>query len=97
MLNDEQIKELYIEDIEDYCNVIFDRENLPAGVQLALNRCMSYDPKKYGIASEKLFDMSKTYKSSDELIGEIKSYLNKYARPHLVGDKGKRPFVSGRD
>lgn len=95
-LTNEEIKEIYIQDIEDYCNVIFDRDNLPAGVKIALMKCMEYDPSNYGIASEQLSDMSQTYKNTDELIKEIHSSIQKYARLHLAGDKAKRPYVSGR-
>lgn len=90
------IEELILEDIEDYCNVTFDRDNLPAGVVLAIHRKMSQD-KNYGITSEKLADMSKTYSDPSVLEKDWKTGLSKYARPHLIGDKRKRPYKSGRN
>lgn len=90
------IEELILEDIEDYCNVVFDRENLPAGVVLAIHRKMKQD-SSYGVTSEKIADMSKSYSDPTILEQNWKTSLSKYARPHLVGDKSKRPFISGRE
>lgn len=90
------LEELYLEDIEDYCNVIFDRENLPAGIVLAIHRKMSQNPSKYGVTSEKLSDMSITYSDAAILERDWTSSLAKYTRPHLVSNKNKKPYQDGR-
>lgn len=87
-----------MEQIEDYCNVIFDPGNLPAGVSLAIADLIKNDPAEYRKASEKLNDMSITYSTSSS--GDIPAYILKwiepYRRPHLAGDKRKRPYYDGR-
>ena len=92
----DNIELLYLEDIEDYCNVTFDKDNLPGGVVLAIHRAMKQEPARYGVTSEKLSDLSKTYGDASVLSADWKSSLSKYARPHLVGDKAKRPYEDGR-
>lgn len=91
------LRELYLEWIEDYCNVLFDSENLPAGVKLALDELVSTDPLQFGVTSEKIADMSVTYGGVD---GSIPSYIlnwiSQYRRPYLASDKDKKPYDSGR-
>lgn len=89
------IEELILEDIEDYCNVTFDRNNLPAGVVLAIHRKLKQDDS-YGITSEKIADMSKSYADPTLLEQHWTTSLEKYARPHLTGNKMKRPYRDGR-
>lgn len=94
----DNIELLYLEDIEDYCNVTFDRNNLPGGVVLAIHRAMKQEPARYGVASEKISDLSKTYSNNLEMLSaDWRSGLSKYRRPFLVGDKRKRPYNDGRE
>lgn len=91
----EKLKELYLSQIEDYCNVIFDVENLPAGVQLALDELINLDPMQFNVTSEKLSDMSMTYADNGGDIPKyILNWLNPYRRIFLVGNKKKR-YYSG--
>lgn len=90
------LEELTLEDIEDYCNVTFDRDNLPGGVVLAIHRKMKQDSVGYGVTSEKIADMSKSYADPSILNGHWTTTIQKYARPHLVGNKMKRPYIDGR-
>lgn len=93
----EELRKLYLEQIEDFCNVTFDRENLPAGVQLSLDELVELDPSTFNITSEKLSDMSTTYTDSGGSIpGYIQGWLAPYKRLHLVGDKRKRAYSGGR-
>lgn len=88
------IRKLYLEQVEDYCNVIFDDE-IPAGVELALDELVEIDPMQYSVTSEKLSDMSLTYSDNGgEIPAYIKRWLEPYKRIHLVGDKRKR-YYSG--
>ncbi|CDZ74863.1 hypothetical protein ING2D1G_0704 [Peptoniphilus sp. ING2-D1G] len=91
----EKLKGLYLSQIEDYCNVIFDVENFPAGVQLALDELVKVDPMKFNLTSEKLSDMAKTYSDNGGNIPRyILNWLAPYRRIHLAGNKEKR-FYSG--
>ena len=87
------IRKLYLEQVQDYCNVIFDE--IPAGVELALNELVEFDPMQYSLTSEKLSDMSMTYSDNGGDIPKyIRAWLEPYRRIHLVGNKRKR-FYSG--
>lgn len=87
------IRKLYLEQVEDYCNVIFDE--IPAGVELALDELVEFDPMQYSVTSEKLSDMSLTYSDNGGSIPKyILHWLEPYKRIHLVGNKEKR-FYSG--
>lgn len=90
------IEKMILEDIEDYCNVTFDKDNLPSGVVLAIHRKMKQDDS-YGISSESISDMSKSYVDTSILDKNWRTSLSKYARPHLVGNKDKRPYNDGRN
>ena len=91
------IEKLYLEQIEDYCNVIFDENDLPGGVALAIADLVENDPSNYRKSSEKLSDMSVTYANTDGKFPEyILGWLAPYRRPHLVGNKTKRPYKDGR-
>lgn len=95
-MTDEQLKALYLDWIEDYCNLIF-LEPYPAGIKLALDKLVEIDPLDYNIASEKLSDMSLSYGGVD---GDIPKYilhwLSPYRRPHLAGDKSRKIYKDGR-
>lgn len=92
-------REAYLWYIEDYCNNLFDKENLPGGIKLALNRLEEIDPLRLGVASETVGDLSITYstESNEAIPNNIKIMLAPYVRPHLVGDKKKRGYIDGRD
>ncbi len=91
------IEELYLEQIEDYCNVTFSRDNLPSGVALAIAELVKIDPSSYRVSSESLSDMSVSYSNDGGKMPEyIKGWLAPYRRPHLVGNKKKRPYKDGR-
>lgn len=97
MLLPEQLEELYIQQVEDYCNVTFDRDHLPAGVRLAVNDLIKNDPSGYNIASEKLSDMSITYNNTGgDMPKYVMKWLEPYRRPFLVSNKAKRPYINGR-
>lgn len=93
--NEELLKEMYLEQLEDYCNVTFPRDNLPGGIALAVNELIQTDPNQYRIASEKLDSMSMTYATDGGIPAYIKAWIAPYRRPHLVGDKRKRLYNDG--
>lgn len=97
--NDNLLKDLYLKNIEDYCNVTFDSEDMPAGVALALDELIRTDPARYNIASEKLADLQISYNGNGVTGGlpaYIRFWIEPYRRVHLVGDKRKRPYNDGR-
>ena len=75
----EQLKQLYLEWIEDYCNNKFDENNLPGGVQLAVNNLADLDPLQFNVTSEKLSDMSQTYAND----GEIPKFIYNWIKPYV--------------
>lgn len=94
-MDKDKLRELYLAQIEDYCNVIFDE--VPPGVELALGELIEYDPMRYSITSEKLSDMSLTYSDNGGAIPEyIRAWLAPYRRIHLVGNKKKRLYSGSR-
>lgn len=95
-LSEEEARELYLKQIEEITNTLFDRDNLPGGIQIALAKLMSLDPNRLMVSSQKLNDMSQTYVSPKEAYGLIRTDLAPYSRPHLAGDKGKRRYLDGR-
>ncbi|HSH50850.1 MAG TPA: hypothetical protein VK982_03915 [Bacteroidales bacterium] len=76
----EEIKQAYLNWIEDYCNNEFDKANLPGGVKLALDQLVEIDPLDFNIASEKLSDMSQTYASDGDIPKFIYKWLNPYKK-----------------
>lgn len=95
-LSEEEARELYLKQIEERTNTLFDRNNLPGGIQIALAKLMSLDPNRLMVASQKLNDMSQTYVSPKEAYELISTDLAPYSRPHLAGDKSKRRYLDGR-
>lgn len=71
----EEIRQAYLEWIEQYCNSIFDKDNLPGGVRLALDQLVTIDPFSFNVVSESLADMSQSFASND---GDIPKYLYKW-------------------
>ena len=93
----DELQKLYMEQIEDYCNVKFDPCKLPAGIQLSLDNLVEIDPMSFNIASEKLSDLAVTYNNSTgDIPAFIRNWLNPYRRLHTVGDKTKREYDDGR-
>lgn len=65
-MDEKELKELYIEWIEDETNNKFDRENLPSGVILASDLLVKLDPLDFDVVSEKLSDMSQTFANNEK-------------------------------
>jgi hypothetical protein len=99
----EMLKELYLKQIEDYCNILF-KYPYPSGIALALDNLVKMDPLKFGIASEKIADMSITYANSNSnatggssgLPDFIMAWINPYRRPFIMSDKKKKYYNDGR-
>ena len=90
------MEKLYLEQIEDYCNVKFNEENIPAGVALAIAELVKTNPSNYLISSESLSDMSISYANPQGTIPQyIINWLQPYRRPHIVGNKEKREYNGG--
>lgn len=82
--------------IEDYCNVKFDEENLPAGVKLAIAELSDYNPSSARVSSEKLSDMSISYAVSEKALPlSVINYLAPYRKPYLVGNKARKEYKGG--
>ena len=91
------VEKAYLEQVEDYCNVTFDTENLPGGIQLVLQELTKVDPSEFRLASEKIDGLAKSYNVNNTDIPDyIKTWLSAYRRIHLVGDKKKRAYNDGR-
>lgn len=87
-----RLRDLYLGQIEDYCNLSF-KEDLPAGVALALEELVKTDPGKFNIAAEKLSDMAVTYQvAGDGLPDYIRHWLNPYRRAYILSNKKKREY-----
>lgn len=76
----EEIKQAYLAWIEDYCNNKFDKENLPGGIELALEKLVEMDPMDFNITSEKLSDMSQSYANDGDVPKFILKWLSPYKR-----------------
>ncbi|UHR03265.1 hypothetical protein LV469_02955 [Peptoniphilus sp. GNH] len=99
---EKRLQELYLRQIEDYCNILF-KEPYPSGVALALENLVKLDPMKFNVASEKLSDMSITYVNgngsgggSSGLPDFILEWINPYRRPYIMSDKIKKYYDDGR-
>lgn len=79
-MTEEQIRQAYLDWIEDYCNNKFDRDNLPGGIKLALDQLVEIDPLDFNIASEKLSDMSQAYANDGEIPKFIYNWISPYKR-----------------
>lgn len=75
----EQIKQAYLDWIEDYCNNTFDKDDLPGGVKLALDQLVKIDPLDFNIQSEKIGDLSQTFANDD---GDIPNFIYKWIKPY---------------
>lgn len=76
----EEIKQAYLEWIEDYCNNKFDKNNLPGGVKLALEKLVEIDPMDFCITSEKLSDMSQSFANDGNIPKFVLKWLSPYKR-----------------
>lgn len=97
-MDNQDLRKLYLTQIEDYCNVIFN-EPYPAGIELALDTLCKLDPLQFAIASESLSDMSTTYATPTNGSGIpdfIISWIDPYRRPFIVSNKKKKVYNDGR-
>lgn len=76
----EEIKQAYLEWIEDYSNNKFDKDNLPGGVKLALDNLVKIDPLRLNILSEKIADLSQTYTNDGNIPQFIYNWIKPYKR-----------------
>lgn len=74
----EELKNTYLKWIEDYCNNKFKLSELPAGVQLALDKLVEIDPLSFNLTSERIADLGKTYAST----GDIPIFIYKWLAPY---------------
>lgn len=78
-MTEEELKELFISQAEEYCNTKFNRDNLPAGVTLYVKSKLQNANKDASVQSKKLSDMSITYFSRSEMtqdeLGMLKPYM----------------------
>lgn len=75
-----EIKQAYLEWIEDYTNNKFDKDNLPGGVKLALDNLVKIDPLRLNILSEKIADLSQTYANDGNIPQFIYNWIKPYKR-----------------
>ncbi|MGJ0848183.1 hypothetical protein ACR77J_15945 [Tissierella praeacuta] len=75
-----EVKQAYLEWIEDYTNNKFDKDNLPGGIKLALNNLVELDPLSFNVVSEKLSDMSQTFTNDGNIPKFIYNWINPYKR-----------------
>lgn len=79
--NEVDLRELYIKWCEDETRNKFDREDLPAGVVLAVGLMEELDPLEFDVVSEKLSDMSQTYATNEDGIPlKVMRWLRPYYR-----------------
>lgn len=65
-LSEEKLRDLYIKWCQNETRNKFDKENLPAGVELAVDLLMDLDPMEFDVTSEKLSDMSQTFATNED-------------------------------
>lgn len=76
-----ELKNLYIDWIEDETNNKFDRDKLPAGVILANNLLTELDPLDFDVVSESIADLRQTFATNEEGIPlKIMRWLKPYYR-----------------
>lgn len=79
-MTEEQLKDTYLRWIEHYCNNEFDKEELPAGVELALDSLTKIDPLDFSVSSAKLSDMSQTFSNDGDIPRFIYNWLKPYRK-----------------
>lgn len=81
MADEINLREEYIKWCEDETRNKFDRQDLPAGVRLAVNLLEELDPLEFDVVSEKLSDMSQTFATNEEGIPlKVLRWLKPYYR-----------------
>lgn len=60
----EPMRRAYLGFIEDETNNKFDEDNLPRGVEIALDIMVELDPFEFDISSESIGDLSRSYESN---------------------------------
>lgn len=81
MADEINLREEYIKWCEDETRNKFDRQDLPAGVRLAVNLLEELDPLEFDVVSEKLSDMSQTFATNEEGIPlKVMRWLRPYYR-----------------
>lgn len=80
-MNELELRQVYIEWIEDETNNKFDRDNLPAGVRLAVDLLSELDPLEFDVVSESISDMSQTFATNEDGIPlKVMRWLKPYYR-----------------
>jgi len=82
-MTDAELKTFYKNWIKDYCNNDFlddeGNENLPAGVELVLDKLVDFHKQDLNVASEKIADLSVSY-FQDQIPTRIKQMLDPYKK-----------------
>lgn len=76
----EELREVYLRWIENYCNNEFDKKKLPAGVELALDSLTKIDPLDFSVSSARLSDMSQTFSNDGDIPRFIYNWLKPYRK-----------------
>lgn len=77
----EQLKQAYLEFIENETNNKFNIDNLPGGVKIALDLLVELDPLDFDIVSEKISDLSQTFVANEKGIPlKVMRWLKPYYR-----------------
>ena len=80
-MDDVKLRKLYINWCEDETRNKFGKDNLPAGVKLAVDLLIELDPLEFDVTSEKLSDMSITYATNEDGIPlKVLRWLKPYYR-----------------
>ena len=75
------LRELYIQWCEDETRNKFDREKLPAGVNLAVDLLEKLDPLDFDVVSESISDLRQTFATNEEGIPlKVMRWLRPYYR-----------------
>lgn len=75
------LRELYIQWCEDETRNKFDRANLPAGVNLAVDLLEKLDPLDFDVVSESISDLRQTFATNEEGIPlKVMRWLKPYYR-----------------
>lgn len=72
-------RENYLRWIEEYTNNQFDRDNLPGGVALALERLEELHKQNPTVTSERVGDLSRSF-STDGIPAQVVELLRPYRR-----------------
>jgi len=83
-MTEAEVREAYLEWINDFCNQNYTEDDMPGGVKLALDQLVKMSALPVGVTSESVADLSRSFSIAQEIPAPIRTKLYPYRRMPTV-------------